>query len=320
VLPDVGEIGALNIPPDNPMTEEGVALGRLLFYEKLLSADGSYSCGSCHKQEYAFTDGLTRAVGYRGDTLERNTMTLVNLAWQDEFFWDGRVKSLEELILVPVTDPREMGQDTAVLVTLLQNHEHYPRYFEQAFGSSRVTFLQVSRAIAQFLRSIVSSGIYVPAEVLSYMEVHGPADDSASFGFTTQASIPAMYVRLAELCGACHTSSVYAGLVKNSNNYNSADSLMKVPPLVNVLYTEPYMHDGGLASLQDVGAHYVNHIDQLKHKNRKNNEAPPEYSMQPFDLVNLEHFFSFFTDTTILRSPAYANPQAQQGWTWPNSL
>ncbi|MBI1192256.1 MAG: hypothetical protein GC205_03645 [Bacteroidetes bacterium] len=319
ILPEIGEIGELNIPLDNPMTEEGVALGRLLFYEELLSSDGSFSCGSCHKQELAFTDGLARAIGYRGDTLDRNTMTLVNLAWQQEFFWDGRVKTLEALIEVPITDPREMGQDTVVLVQLLQNHEHYPRYFGQAFGSETVTFENVSKAIAQFLRTIVSPGIKLPDSLLNI-----PPDNVSETEFVSSQfydnTMRAVYFRLADMCGSCHSSQVYGGLSTNFNLVNSADSLLKVPPLLNILLTGPYMHKGQFSSLEEVINHYDQHIEALAYLNRKGNEAPMVSKLSAYDKQYLPEFLTLFVDSNILLNDSYGNPKEAADYEWPAFL
>jgi len=318
-LPDVGEIGDLNIPSDNPMTVEGVRLGQLLFYETLLSADGSYSCGSCHKQEFSFSDGLPRAVGYRGDTLERNTMTLVNLAWQSEFFWDGRVKSLEALIEIPVTDPREMGQDTARLVELLQDHPHYPRYFSEVFGSEKVTFKRTSQALSQFLRSIVSEGIKLPDSVLNIPPDHIEESYFVESQFLEETH-RALYFRLADMCGSCHSTQVYGGTQKMFNNVNSPELPMKVPSLVNITLSGPYMHDGRLKTIEDVVEHYEKHIATLSYLNRKGNEAPKIAKLSPYDKENLPVFLKLFIDSNLMYNPAYGNPFERGRTLWPESV
>src|SRR5690606_38494059 len=107
-------------------TVEGVKLGRMLFYERRLSANSSVSCASCHKQEYAFADNKRFSIGYDGTSTSRNAMALVNLLWVDQFFWDGRVTGLENQAVFPLTDPHEMGQSLEESVGKLNQTSYYP--------------------------------------------------------------------------------------------------------------------------------------------------------------------------------------------------
>lgn len=318
-LPDIGEMGELTIPADNPLTVEGVALGRLLFYDPLLSGNGKQSCGTCHKQEYSFTDGLAKAIGTHGDTLARNTMSLVNLAWQKEFFWDGRAKTLEQLVLVPITDKREMDQDTATLVSNLQKHPHYPTYFNKAFGTSNISYSLVSKALAQFLRTIVSKGITLPDSVLNRPPV-GVSEHDYVIGNLKQNTYRGLYFRVADMCGSCHISQVYGGVKMEFNMVNDAKHLMKIPPLVNIKFTAPYMHDGRFASLADVVEHYDEHISKLAPRNRKGGEAPLVTNLSEYDKQELVKFFDYFVDSTLLQNPAYADPFKQPGFSWNDYL
>ncbi|HIF00057.1 MAG TPA: cytochrome-c peroxidase, partial [Fuerstia sp.] len=158
--PHFAEIAAKydNTPPHNPITDHGATLGRVLFYDTTLSANRTVSCASCHKQKLAFTDEKQLSVGFRGKQVTRNSMSLVNARYyrSGRFFWDERAATLEEQTLMPIENPVEMGHSLPRLVKQLQTDEIYPPLFEKAFGSSDVSSLRMARAMAQFIRSIVS--------------------------------------------------------------------------------------------------------------------------------------------------------------------
>ncbi len=144
------------IPQDNPITEEGVALGRQLFYDKRLSADNTISCGSCHKQEFAFSDNKQFSTGVKGQAGVRNSMSLVNLGWGKHFFWDGRAASLEEQVTDPVTNKLEMANTWGVVLERLQQDKRYVKLFEKTFGPGKINSDLVMKALGQFERTLVS--------------------------------------------------------------------------------------------------------------------------------------------------------------------
>ncbi|MEM6379092.1 MAG: cytochrome-c peroxidase, partial [Bacteroidota bacterium] len=149
------------VPTDNPMTVEGVELGRMLFHDPILSIDSTLSCQSCHRQELAFTDGNALSTGVRGLEGIRNSMSLVNLAFNPRgFFWDGRVKSLEEQAIIPIEDHLEMADDWDNVEAKLRRHPEYPQLFRAAFGiekKSELTRDLAVKAIAQFERTLISA-------------------------------------------------------------------------------------------------------------------------------------------------------------------
>ena len=154
----------MDIPQDNPLTVEGIELGRLLFWEKDLSADGSMSCGSCHLPEAGFADPNPYSTGITGSQGVRNAMALINIGWAPSYFWDGRALTLEEQILEPVSHPDEMALPWADAVDRLQATEsevnaaiNYPDLFEVAFTDRIISPELVTKAIAQFLRTMVSA-------------------------------------------------------------------------------------------------------------------------------------------------------------------
>src|SRR6185436_8731096 len=129
----------MKLPEDNPLTIEGIELGRRLFDDPKLSRNNALSCGGCHQQEKAFTDGLKESVGANGDRGRRNAMPLMNLAWQKEFFWDGRAKSLREQVLAPIQDAHEMNEKLERVVAKLESDPDYPAQFKGAFGDAKIT-------------------------------------------------------------------------------------------------------------------------------------------------------------------------------------
>jgi len=151
-------IGLDNTPNNNPITNEGATLGRVLFYDKNLSANGTISCASCHKQEKGFSDDAVLSVGFNGGHTRRHAMTLINSKYyaRGRFFWDERASTLEEQVLEPFQDFVEMGMTLEQVVATVQEQDFYPVLFENAFGSRDIDAERISRALAQFVRSIVS--------------------------------------------------------------------------------------------------------------------------------------------------------------------
>ena len=146
----------MNIPDDNPMTVEGIALGRKLFYESQLSGDNTQSCGDCHAPSSAFSDPNQYSTGIDGIQGNRNSMALINLGWQNFFFWDGRAATLEDQILDPITNPIEMHETWPNAVSKLDASAEYRNMFYRAFGQRGIDSLKVTKAIAQFLRTMIS--------------------------------------------------------------------------------------------------------------------------------------------------------------------
>ncbi len=147
-----------NTPTDNPTTDAGATLGRVLFYDTQLSANKTFSCGSCHEQKHGFSEPRRMSKGFTGGQVDRNAMSLVELRFhrRGRFFWDERALSLEKQVLMPIQNKTEMGQDLTTLVTWLEKDPIYPKLFARAFGDSQITSERIGRALAQFLRSLVS--------------------------------------------------------------------------------------------------------------------------------------------------------------------
>ena len=268
------------IPEDNPMTVEGVALGRRLFYEKMLSGDNSMSCASCHSPAAAFSDTSQFSSGIDKQKGTRNSMALFNLGWQNYFFWDGRSASLEEQILEPVPNPIEMHQSWKDAVSKLSTDISYKNDFFFAFNTKEFDSIHVSKAIAQFLRTLISGSskydvMYKHSNNMSL---------SSSESITLQTVTPeewAGYDLFKSLNGAdcfhCHNgplmqvekfsnngldasfTDIGRGAITNNSNDNGK---FKVPSLRNIALSAPYMHDGRFKSLDDVINHYSTGVQQ----------------------------------------------------------
>jgi cytochrome c peroxidase len=258
----------VKLPADNPLTEEGVTLGRRLFNDRRLSRDNSQSCASCHQTARAFTDGRAQSPGVNGDLGRRNAMPLVNLAWAKEFFWDGRARTLREQVLMPVQDAHEMNEVLERVVSKLNADITYSAQFKAAFGSSEITTNRLALALEQFLLTLVSqeSRFDHAARKLATLT---PQEQRGLQLFVTEHD-PARGLRGAD-CFHCHGGNLFSnhefmnnGLEERGGDLgrmevskSEADrGKFKVPSLRNVALTAPYMHDGRFATLEVVIAHY----------------------------------------------------------------
>lgn len=316
------------IPADNPMTEEGVALGRKLFYDPLLSGNNQQFCGSCHNISNAFTDnGKKFSEGITGALGARNSMPLFNLAWEQNFFWDGRASSLEDQVIGPVTASNEMNQDTTTLMMELINHPTYPALFRKAFGKHSITFHDVARALAQFERTMISANSefdkrygrnknlwYKKAGSLA--EAQSAADTGMFWFYNTDPGAPE--------CVHCH-GNLGNQLFTNSQFMNNGLELVsvdpgreaitgnpddkgrfKVPSLRNISMTAPYMHDGKFETLEEVMEFYNNELrnsanldfNLRPHINNKNR-------MSKDQVRTIIAFLKTLNDSTFINNPAF---------------
>src|SRR6185295_14903648 len=148
-----------NTPQNNPVTDAGATLGRVLFYDKRLSTNGTVSCSSCHQPQHGFSDPRKFSVGFNGGLTGRNSMGLNNARYyaRGHFFWDERAATLEDQVLQPIQNSVEMGMTLPALVTRLSAEPFYTNLFANAFGTPVVDTNRISRALAQFVRSMVST-------------------------------------------------------------------------------------------------------------------------------------------------------------------
>lgn len=305
---------AMNIPIDNELTVEGVALGRRLFYDPILSSNNLVSCGSCHNQQMAFTDnGNQYSIGVDSIAGFRNSMPIMNLGWSPSFFWDGGATNLESQAIAPITDPIEMHQTLDETLAKLNSHPEYPQLFNKAFGSSIITSATLIRAIAQFERTIISAN----SKYDKFLKGETTLTTQESNGL-------AIYMDVNKgNCNSCHTlGGTFTDYEFRNNGLDlvSADSgraritlleadrgKFKTPSLRNIAVSAPYMHDGRFSSLEQVVNHYNTGIQNHP------NLAPQLASavsgrMSAQEMQDLIAFLNTFTDETYLSNPAYGKP------------
>ncbi len=303
------------LPGNNPMTVEGVALGRLLFHEKALSDDLSMSCASCHLQQHAFSDPLTFSIGTDGSLGTRNAMAIVNLAWDEHFFWDGRSHSLEQQAFLPVTDPAEMRNSWPVVEQRLREHPTYPELFSKAFGSPDIDSLRIVQAIAQFERTLLSFN--------SRFDQFYYGGDSLAMTEPEQRGMEVFF--RSGHCIDCHRPPLFAdhGLRNNGLDLVPTDpglggitgqawdvGAFKVPTLRNIAQSAPYMHDGRFNTLEEVVHFYAEDVEvntpYLDNHMFPWVEGLVNLSLQ--DREDLVAFMNALTDMPFLLDPEHSDP------------
>ena len=313
------------IPADNPLTKEGVALGRYLFYEPALSKNNSVSCASCHQQKFAFADSLRFSKGVDGSLTKRNSMSLANLLWVRNFFWDGRTQGLEAQAVFPLTDPHEMGQALDMSAQKLRQLPLYPPLFAKAFGSPEITPDRITKAIAQFERTLISAnskydqylaGTYQPTEqektgMMLFMTTPDPAKGIRGANCEHCHGTPKMFKEL------FHDNGL--GLVGEETGRMSATGnetdrgRFRVPTLRNIALTGPYMHDGRFGTLEEVLDHYSDHVLPTPNlssfiRGMSNQPGGSQLSLTQAEKRNIIAFLHMLTDSTFTNSPAFSNP------------
>ncbi|MFT3681224.1 MAG: cytochrome c peroxidase [Ferruginibacter sp.] len=251
----------------NPVSKEGFELGRKLFYDPILSADNTISCGSCHIQTAAFTQhGHSVSHGIFNRLGNRNSQPIMNLAWSKSFMWDGGVFDLDLQPVVPITNPAEMGDTVANVLVKLRSSAAYKALFQNAFGSAEITSADLFKALSQFMLMCVSSN----SKYDSVMQ------QRSSFTATEQEG----YVVFKQKCNSCHAEPLFTdhtfrnnGLAVSSRNDKGRFAVtlqetdkykFRVPSLRNLDHTVPYMHDGRFFSIDAVLDHYTGQVQKTE--------------------------------------------------------
>jgi cytochrome c peroxidase len=262
-------VSAPALPLDNPLTEEGVALGRRLFRDPKLSVNNQQSCASCHQRNAAFSDvGKRFSAGAEGKLGARNAMSLFNLAWKSEFFWDGRAEMLREQVLMPIENPLEMHESLTNLVAKLQGIASYPHAFRKVFGSREINADRIARALEQFLLALVSFDSKFDRALRGETELN----DQEKRGLELfQTEYDPRRGKFGADCFHCHGGPLFQSQTFANNGLDavfrdegrraitgkvSDRGKFSVPSLRNVTRTGPYMHDGRFESLEAVVEHY----------------------------------------------------------------
>lgn len=334
------------IPAENQMSDQKVELGRHLFYDKSLSIDNSMSCASCHIQEKAFSDGKQFANGVKGELLRRNSMSLVNLAYNNNFTWaNPNIHSLETQMLIPIfsESPPELGMagKEDLIIERLKENEYYQKQFPLVFNDKSEAFSidNITKAIAAFERSIVSfnspydeylrgksEAISDEAKIgvnLFFSEkfecfhCHGTFNFSDNFITANSTFIeePFHNTGLYNVDGKGAYPAVDTGLYEVSGEASDMGKF-KTPTLRNIELTAPYMHDGSIESLEKVLEHYAEGGRSIHEGEYKGNGSENPYKngfvvgfkMSEKEKESLLEFLKSLTDQKLITDPRYSNP------------
>lgn len=306
----------------NPLTREGVELGRFLFYDGILSRTNQIGCGTCHQQEAAFTHhGHELSHGVDDLLGTRNSPSIQNLAWNPSFFWDGGVHDLDLVPFNPVENPVEMDETVKNVIIKLQNtplatakmRVDYPLMFKKAFGDEQITSERMMKALSQFMLSLVSAE--------SRYDYYRLGDQSA---LTVEEQRGMAIFR--SKCGSCHEGELFTDYSFRNNGLipsgaddqgrfgitaNPADRYkFKVPSLRNVGLTAPYMHDGRYHSLQEVLDHYSDSIHPSATLDSALNRPgqKPGISLTATEKQSIIAFLATLSDGHFIRNKQFSDP------------
>lgn len=308
-----------NTPNNNPVTDAGATLGRVLFYDVKLSANDTTSCSSCHVAAAGFSDPRPLSVGFEGGQTPRNSMGLANARYYERgnFFWDERADTLEDQVLMPIQDEVEMGMELDDLVAKLGETDYYGPLFEDAFGDDTISAERISLALSQFVRSMVS-----------YQSKYDQGVATNFANFTQQENQGRQIFNGRGRCDNCHETDIQIqdrprnnGVDDGINDDNGVGAVtgrgndigdFKTPSLRNVALTGPYMHDGRFATLEEVVQFYSTGIQD--HPNLDNvlqdNDQPRRFNFSPQDQDALIAFLNTLTDPTFINDPKFSDPFA----------
>jgi len=315
-------LGEDNTPANNATTDAGATLGRVLFYDKRLSTNQTISCASCHQQAHGFSDPRQFSVGFDGSVGTRNSMGLNNARWyqRKKFFWDERAATLEDQTLMPIQNPIEMGMTLDALTNRLAAEPFYTNLFAQAFGSPGITTNRISRALAQFVRSIVTTQ--------SKYDI-GATNNFANFT-TEEETGRKLFFGLngsKATCSACHITDNFVQTTIIDNNgleFPYVDKgiggisgvagemgKFKVPSLRNIELTAPYMHDGRMTNLEQVVEFYNSGVvsnANLSLPLRNPNGSPLRLNLTAEQKAALVAFMKTLTDTNLATDVKLSDP------------
>ncbi|NCD72063.1 c-type cytochrome [Mucilaginibacter sp. R11] len=296
----------------NPITTKGFLLGKALFYDPSLSADGTVACGNCHQASAAFANlGSAVSKGIKGCKGSRNAPPLFNLAWQKEYMWDGRINAMQLVPVNALTNPCEMGNSIDKLLLNLQKDNSYPSRFKEVFGSSKITQQMVLDALSQFTAMLISAN----SKYDRYMR----HEAGASFTLNEEAG----YEFFKQKCASCHTEPLFTDLSYRNNGLEETsidigrDSLthqrsdngkFRVPTLRNIEITGPYMHDGRFYSLKEVLQHY--NAGMKKHANLDKvftQNQQPGIAISATEQTQIIAFLKTLTDVDFINDRRFNN-------------
>lgn len=303
----------------NLITNNGATLGRVLFYDRKLSANNTISCGSCHLQSKAFSDPRPFSSGFEGGMTGRSSMAIENTRYSFRFFWDHRATYVETQVLMPIQNNVEMGMNLADLVTKLKTVSYYPDLFQKAFGSTDITVDKIGNALGQFVQSLTT-----------YRSKYDVGKQNGFADFTPiENDGMALFLSGTINCNNCHTT---VNFYDTSTLNNGLDSIcsdngrglitgdpadngkFKVPSLRNVEVSGPYMHDGRFSTLEEVVEHYnsgiVQHpnLDDRLTTTGTTGGTPKQYFLTAYQKASVVAFLKTLTDQSFLTDVRFSDP------------
>ena len=298
---------------NNAISKEGFEVGRMLFYDPVLSRDSTVSCSSCHQQFVAFAhSGHAKSHGIDNQVTLRNSPGLFNLPWQKDFFWDGGVSHIELVPLAPIANPLEMDEVMARVVYKLNRSTRYKGLFQKAFGKDTVDSQQILYALTQFNGLMISANskydqYRTQKETLSAEELEGLS-------------------LFTEKCSSCHSGELFTDLSFRNNGLNTSFTndtgrehittlssdigKFKVPSLRNVELTSPYMHDGRFTTLENVLDHYASGVKSSATLDPLLDKGDGSYGIALTDdeKQKIILFLKTLTDQSFITDPRFSNP------------
>jgi cytochrome c peroxidase len=319
-----------NTPRNNEITNAGATLGRVLFYDKNLSANNTLSCASCHKQAFAFSDPEQFSTGFEGGKTGRNSMSLLDASYyrNGRFFWDERAVSAEMQASMPMVHPVEMGMtDVEAVVEKLKTIAYYPELYQNAFGSETIDSVRTVQAIAQFVRSLVSYRTKYDEGRVDFAANQNIANVNFP-NFTAQENLGKQIFFGQGNCDRCHSTETFTmanaknngldvvsedngvGAVTGIRNQNA---LFKVPSLRGIAESAPYMHDGRFKTLAEVVEHYNSGVQAHPNLSREMQAGGRGGGIRRLNLSQAQKqalvaFMETLSDTGIANDSKFADP------------
>ena len=260
----------IDFPDGEPASKLEIQLGRVLFFDPRLSSNFQQSCATCHNPDLGFADGLSKSRGVLGKVLDRHTPHLINVAFASVLHWGGEVESLEKQVLKPITAKTEMNLPISELITRLAGVPYYVEQFDELYGKKGLNSTNLAKAIAAFERTIISNNSAFDRYIAGELSALSPAQIRGLGLFKNKAG-----------CVACHDGANFTDDSFHNTGVSTDDPgrylvfadetlkyAFKTPGLRNVAHTAPYMHDGSLASLEQVIEFYDRGGGKTKNKDR----------------------------------------------------
>lgn len=329
---DLGEAIFVNVDSNNGssgnsfemsnITDAGATLGRVLFYDPQLSLNNAVACGSCHRQKAAFADGQTASEGFGGKFTPRNSMAIVNVALNNNLFWDSRIASLRQMVTQPVQNHLEMGMESMdVLASKLSKVDYYPDLFLAAFGSREITEDRIANALTQFLSAMVTANSRFD---------RAQQNDFATFNELERMGKDLFFGTRAN-CSSCHSGANFSAPDSPVGEYGSptakgtanigldlvyadngkGEGQFKIPSLRNIALTAPYMHDGRFNTLEEVVEHYNSGIQAHRNLDEKfigSDGNPLRLGLNEMEKQALVAFLKTLTDEDFIRDQRFSDP------------